>query len=676
MPKLVPIEHEDALWDFKQTVALDPLTGKKDPDYAGQCCELVKDIVAFHNTFGGCIIIGVDDKSKEIVGFNSNLDVDLVNSRIKADVNCNIDFTFKKLNYLGKDLGLIFVPRRQDGAPPLQFRRDAKPKVSGSKAYKNGDIYFRDEDSSAPAKDAEALALLFSDVKRSVSAPTEVKVISITDNNLRARDPGLIGFVGRDEDLGKLWRWLVDRFNPVRLVSGVGGVGKTTLVREFTEEVLERSPLGFERVIWLTAKRKQWLPLKGKTIDLVAENSPHFGSPDDLFRQILFDLGFVETDIGDDWLREDYIEKLVEALTLTPSFLVIDDLDTLDPDHQTDVFQSLVSILSQTVPNAVATSRAIITARLNIGASPAQMMRIDGFNEAEFSDYIRSIVNELEFELQLKRDSKLFKKFYAATEGSPLFAASILRIVARGESLDACLNKWKGASGEEVRSFAFERELSQLTDSQLRTLYVICCLESCSFIELRQITQSNQQLLEDDLQRLRDFHLVAHNVIVEEGGMNYRIPNNIALLSDLIKERVKDHARLSSAVLNYENERAIHQKKLEELSEESSHSGPGVNQRRHSKWRGKRQMRWVEKIQISNVYRGEPIFGPILPIPNAQMQYCVMRKCWDANALNLLIYGSRPVQCEAIGEELSTSGKELWKHAKHQSMQLPLVERI
>ena len=548
IPDLVPIEHEDALWDFKQTILLDPSVHKGGTDYAADCCELVKDIVAFHNTYGGYIVIGVTDKTKQIVPFNFTIDVDLLKARIKSDTNASIDFTFKRLTYGSLSLGLILIPRRRDGIAPLQFRRDAKPNSNGTKCYKSGDIYCRDDASSAPARGAESLALLFSDVRRAIAAPTEVKAISITDNNLRARDPGLIQFVGRDEDLDKLWRWLVDRFNPVRLISGVGGVGKTTLVREFAEEILDRSPLGFERVIWLTAKRKHWDAAKGKKVEAEHENFPHFDTPNELFRQLLFELGYLETDIDADWMRTDFIEKLVEALTLTPSFVVVDDLDTLEPDDQTDVFQALITILSQTVPKAVATSRAIVTARLNIGASPAQMMRVEGFNEAEFIDYIRMVMKELDFTLSLKRDSKLFKKFYSATEGSPLFASSILRIVARGgDALDACLNKWKGASGEEVRRFAFERELSQLTDSQLRTLYVICCLETCSFIELREITRHTQQLLEDDLQRLRDFHLVAQTGMVETGGMNYRIPNNIALLSDLMKERVKDHSRIEQA---------------------------------------------------------------------------------------------------------------------------------
>src|ERR1043166_5030537 len=179
VPNHRAIEHEDALWDFKQTIHLDPTKHKTDQDYPANCCAIVKDIVAFYNTFGGYIVIGIDDKTKAISDFDYHIDVDLINARLKADAHVKIDFTFQKLNFSGHRLGLIFIPRRPDGIPPVEFRRDAKPRQSGSKAYTHGDIYFRDEASSAPAKGAEALSLLFSDTKRAVFGPTEVKPTSI-----------------------------------------------------------------------------------------------------------------------------------------------------------------------------------------------------------------------------------------------------------------------------------------------------------------------------------------------------------------------------------------------------------------------------------------------------------------------------------------------------------------
>jgi hypothetical protein len=101
------------------------------------------------------------------------------------------------------------------------------------------------------------------------------------------------------------------------------------------------------------------------------------------------------------------------------------------------------------------------------------------------------------------------KRFRTVTDGSPTFAASIIRILTNGEKLEAALKKWKGGGGEEVRKFAFKRELDKLSDSQVRSLYAACLLGETSFVELQSILQSNDRLMTDDIGQLRKYHLAA-----------------------------------------------------------------------------------------------------------------------------------------------------------------------
>src|SRR5262249_19426131 len=153
-----------------------------------------------------------------------------------------------------------FVPRRVSPAP-LAFKKQAKESSKGKIAYQANDIYFRNGANSSPAETVDQLSFLFGPRTAIYTPPSTVEKTSILDNNLRLQDPALIEFVGRNRDLEKLWRWLNDRFSPVKLVTGIGGVGKTRLVRTFAEQILDRSPLGFEKVIWLTAKKQHWRPL-------------------------------------------------------------------------------------------------------------------------------------------------------------------------------------------------------------------------------------------------------------------------------------------------------------------------------------------------------------------------------------------------------------------------------
>jgi hypothetical protein len=131
------------------------------------------------------------------------------------------------------------------------------------------------------------------------------------------------------------------------------------------------------------------------------------------------------------------------------------------------------------------------------------------------------------------------QRFRDVTDGSPTFAASILRILSRGMNLDQALSRWKGADGNIVRRFAFERELEHLTGSQLRTLYAACLLGDTSAVELQNVLQSNEGLVNDDIGVLRNYHLVV-SASALPGGAGLRLPSSIRLLADIIKKRLHD----------------------------------------------------------------------------------------------------------------------------------------
>jgi Schlafen, AlbA_2/AAA ATPase domain len=560
------VEQEDALWDYKSYANIDPV---KKTSALGQfnahCCELVKDIVAFYNTYGGYLIFGVDDRTKTLFGFDEEVDLNAVMSRIEADTGRKICISFCRLVMNEKTIGLMHIPRRPDAEQPLQFRKDAKIANSGKKAYKSNDIYFRDGGRSLPATGSQSLSFLFSSGKRNFFGPKEVPITSITSNNLRANDRSFVKFVGRELYLEQLWRWLIGWLHPVRVVSGVGGVGKTTLVREFAEEVLSRSPLGFENLIWLTAKRTYFRPFDDKIADAEIDENPHFYSPLSLYRSLLGELGYLDIEIDEDAPKEEVLEKLIDALKITPSFIVVDDLDSLEIGQQIDIFQDLNAVIRSTTPAGKAPSRAIITARLTLGASAGQLLKIEGFNESELFEFVCTICEQYGRPFSHGRDSKLFKRFHKITEGSPLFASSIVRMICRGEPVEACLNQWKGASGEEVRKFAFERELSTLTDSQVRTLYALSRLSRCSFLQLKDVLESNKGLLLDDLSVLRDFHLLSSSGESLHTGDVFSVPDNIVLLHDIIRERLIDPRRIEQKCKNLRKESKSQSKDVGEI---------------------------------------------------------------------------------------------------------------
>ncbi len=547
IPNGQPHEYEKQLWDYKSELPVKPdnrnPTETERKQIELKMAEIVKDAVSFYNSYGGYLLIGVSDSPRQISGWDKGFDCDELNKKIKGATKHTVDCHFVtrevSIGAGALKIGLLFIPQRPDDKSPAQFLKDAPQSDTGRKAYKDGDILFRDGHECRPARTADELTFLCSQRRRHFVAPKdEVGFTSVLDNNLGSRDPSFVKFIGRGALLSDLWRWLCDQYTPVKILAGLGGVGKTTLAREFADDIVRSSPMGFERVIWLSAKKRFYVP---SLDNYVLATRVDFSDTDTLLRALLIQLGYNEENIDPEWARSALIDEVIEALRVIPSFLIIDDVDSLDThDQQSELFHAILLIIGRTLDGPQAASRAMLTARLSLGAAAAQLMRVVGLEPKDFDEYVHMTAKSMGLPETVLGKAKDMERLRKVTEGSPTFAASILRLVELGDSLPSALEAWKGSDGEEVRRFAFKRELEQLGDSQVRTLYVLCLLGETSQIELRQITQSSDTLLRDDLGALRKYHLVTLESDIPGSGPRLRIPEAIRLMSGLIKERLRD----------------------------------------------------------------------------------------------------------------------------------------
>lgn len=551
LPKGVPLEYERELWDYKlllpQKTKGKKLTSEESAVHDGALCEIIKDAVAFHNSYGGYIVIGVKDSPKEIVGFEGEFDCDEFNKRITAFTGRKIQCFFEKHTVTAQDarsyiVGLLFIPKRGDNDIPVQFTKDADQKNT-KRAFNRNDIYLRVDDQCIPAKSTENFALLYTPGKRVINAERYVTNLPILDTNLGPRDPGFIDFVGREAYISSLWKWFVDRFNPVKLLAGIGGVGKTALAREFSEQVARAAPFEFQKIVWLSAKKQFFTAVQGK---YVASTRVDFEGTDSMLRQICLELGMLEEEVQEDASREELIELTINALRDMPALVVIDDIDSLEPDQQHDTFHTLLSIFSQTIGKSPVGSRALLTARLDLGAGAGQVIRVKGLDFDEFVDFINMTSEALELHMRFEANAKRTERFHTLTEGSPTFASSVLRLVSLGESVEQALVKWQNADGEDVRRFAFQRELDQLSDAARATLYALCILSESYLVELSTILTRSEQQVRDDFAELRRYHLITHSESHLPGGNRIAVPSSIRLMKDILKEKITNPKRIES----------------------------------------------------------------------------------------------------------------------------------
>lgn len=552
LPEGEPLEYERQLWDYKLDLPVLSKGGKPTTaeleEFNGAFAEILKDAVAFYNSYGGYIVAGVANSPRIVVGVEGDFDCDELNKRLHASTGKSIECFYKVFDRTSGNgskcrVGLLFIPQRPDAATPAQFNKDSPLKKSGKKPYNRHDIYFRNADQCIKAESSDHFAFLFTPGRR-VLEEHRLTFSPILDSNLGPRDPGFVQFVGRDAYLSVLWQWFLDRFNPVKLLAGIGGVGKTAIAREFAEQIARAAPFGFQKVVWLSAKRQYYTAVSGSYVPAARVD---FSSVEELLKEICFELGMLESDFEDDSCREDLMQSSISALTAFPALVIVDDLDSLAPEQQQDVFHTLIAIFGQTVGKSAVGSRAILTARLDLGAAPGQIARVKGLEFQEFVDFVEMTSNLLEICLPCDKASKRMERFHRVTEGSPTFASSVLRLILLGETLDHALTKWEKADGEDVRKFAFKKELDQLPDSATNVLFALCLLGESTLVELAQITTRSDQQVRDDFAELRKYHLINHVESHLPGGTRIAVPGSIRMMKEILKSKVRDSKRIETA---------------------------------------------------------------------------------------------------------------------------------
>lgn len=560
LPNGQPHIEEDSLWDYKYVLPVQEpgkkISDKEKENLQSRFAEIVKDAVSFYNSYGGYIVAGITDTDKSVTGFTLPFSCEELNKKILGATGHSIECKYRQhsisIDRDNKTVGLLYIPQRPDETTPVQFIRNAPKTDTGKQSYKKGDIYFRQRDECRSAENSEELAFLFTRGRRQFVEPMVVGFDAVLDNSLPPRDPFLIRFIGREEYIRHLWRWLLDRYNPVKLLAGLGGVGKTSIARAFAEELTRNAPSGIEKIVWLSAKRKTYAAVLGK---LVLTTRVDFSDTYSMMCALLLELGYKESDIDPEWTREELTDSLLEALMIFPCVLFVDDVDTLPAEQQQDLFHTVIGIMGRTA-NAPVPSRALLTARLDLGAAPNQLIRVRGLEYKEFVEYVEMTSESLETSLAFDRNSALMKRFHKVSGGSPVFAASMLRLVSLGEDIHIALKSWQGAEGEEARKYAFGKELDCLTDSQIRTLFAASQLAETSFVELINVTMSNETLMRDNIAALRQYHLISTETDISRAGVRLAVPSGIRLMNSMMRSRIHDPSRIEKACAQAQNNTA------------------------------------------------------------------------------------------------------------------------
>lgn len=270
-------------------------------------------------------------------------------------------------------------------------------------------------------------------------------------NNIPVRQTST--FVGRKKELDKLTEWLNDIADSrTCLVFGDGGFGKTTLVLEFFNKLIED---GFESpppsvISFYTAKKTKW----------TEEGLVHFkgisDAMEDSIRELMYCLHPV---LGKDWYKIEgraLIEKAAtelskESFTRDDVLLIIDNTETLATSaSDAEELADFISRVAKRLGRVVITSRR----RELLAAVPVPVSQL---SEEEALTLIRRLGAEYSALSVVQSSEPRLRRACKQLMYKPLLIDTLVRYIARSssgiqEGLDQILKK----TSDELLEFLYE----------------------------------------------------------------------------------------------------------------------------------------------------------------------------------------------------------------------------
>lgn len=519
------IKKESNLWDYKEEV---------DQDDKCSIAEIIKDIIAFHNTFGGYLIIGIDDDGN----FSKKSDINerQLKDLIRNYTTKNIDITCSSI----ENLIIIYIPKRSISETPITISK-LGPEKKNKSIFKPGEIFLRIDDSSSLIRDNADLSFLTS--SRSLEAEINNTIIN---NNLPEKSAIYERFVGRDSYIQKLNRWLLEPFKRYMLLAGPGGVGKTSIAYSFCEDLCIQKPIGIEQVIWISAKQEQFYAINNKSAKLpYNKDSRNYGQYYSNTETLLDAISYHLPILDNEWPAEGVEHKLSVLLQYSGSIktiFVVDDLDSMDVDDQRNAIDIAMQF-NQTQ------NKFLFTTRKNFLAPSSNTIEVSGLMGNDYQSLVELFKTDFNIPLVKKQIEILERE----TDGSPLLTESIFRLLRLGDNFYEVIEKWKKKDGEVARSKAFERELIKLTFNAKLVLFAASLSDSLSKSEIKHITELSGTEIDEAYQELEQLFLISIKSIANDP--RYSVASTLRkTIRELQDKLLSNHAELTYRYNKLRNE--------------------------------------------------------------------------------------------------------------------------
>jgi hypothetical protein len=367
---------ETDYWDYKRELPL-------DTPY--EMARTAKDVLAFHNTKGGALIVGVDDDYR-VVGIPRSkvLDTYQLQEKLRRYIGPNVPLFQNLIDVAnGRVLWLIFIPKRE--GLPVPVGQNGPNDRNGRPEIKTNEYYIRLHDQSILCREPSHFERLFTGASID---HLQAYLYDVDEPYYRLLAPNCDRFFGRRDKLAEVRGALRTR-HPVIALDGLGGVGKTAIAIELTRQLYKTGDYFF--IISQSAKSKVWHD------GYVGSRRAGFSG----LREFLLEVAKVlQLPIS---LDTDVLKKtVIESISGSPGLLLVDNYEDVYDDE-------LRRFLSVEVPDPV---KVLVTSRIDRGLGALTI----------------SIPQMKDFEAQELLYHELERAGYADSLGEEELIAELLRI--------------------------------------------------------------------------------------------------------------------------------------------------------------------------------------------------------------------------------------------------------
>lgn len=454
--------------------------------------SIVRLVLAFYNTYGGAIVFGVHDATRQFSGENISLDIEALNTFVTECTGLRFEITKREYTKVidGEEFRVCvaLVPRRGVTKPALL--------IKDLQNYRQGTLWVRDRHQVLIAQ-PEHMQIIYS-TRNEYPSDQYSPAISI-QRSMPPRPATIKQFVGRTKILIELWNWLLFGDQPRVYLHGPGGSGKSAIAFEFADlitksenEIRMANGDRIDYVVYISGKETELETKYGRIRDF---HEKQFSSYLDVYRSILVDSGFV--DGGEVLLLDEHsLEGALDALFDSyAGLIVLDDIDALSRKGLDTGEESLfIKILS-----GARRTRVLYTLRQSPSHARKSAIHVPGMDDAEFFAFID--VAQRQFEVP-PPPADIVPRIRAETNSLPLLIENILGLRKFCGTYPEAIRQHSERGGDDARRYLYQREYDALDKrGKSRELMAALALlrEPVRFSVLADILDFSRQAVVDSI---------------------------------------------------------------------------------------------------------------------------------------------------------------------------------